>query len=147
MSQDTFISRMMAETFESDDTVARSRSAHPEQDFRLRRGLAKLPVAAFEGRWLGPGLAQFSFHGTVLDLPMGHQPFMGWASSEGLVTDRHPLIGVCSKLLGKEFSHVFAMQSEDDKPWLILWNSQEEMVDVAKVRKLFTGEVLEHQAA
>ena len=140
MSQDTFITRMMADTFESDDTVARSRSTHPEQDFRLRRGLSKLPVMSFEGSWIAPGLARFSFHGTMIDLPSGHGPVLGWSMSDGAIAEKHALIQACGQLIGAEFSHVFVMQSDDEKPWLVFWNAKEDVVDVLKLRDLFRTE-------
>ena len=138
MGQDSFITRMMAETFVSDDTVARSRSIHPDQDFRLRSGLSKLPVMYFEGSWLTPGLAHFSLHGTVIDLPVGHRPVLGWSKTDGEITVRHPLLQVCARLLGAEFSHVFVIQSEDERPWLVFWNAKDGMVDGGKLRELFT---------
>ncbi len=140
MTHDTFITRMMAETFENEDTVVRSRSTHPDQDFRLRRGLSKLPVISFEGSWMTPGLAHFSFHGTLIDLPAGHDPVVGWSRSDGAITDEHALLQVCGELLGAEFSHMFVMQSEDNKPWLVFWNAKEEVVDVMKLRELFRSE-------
>jgi hypothetical protein len=147
MSQDTFITRMMAETFENDDTVVRSRSIHPDQDFRLRRGLSKLPVISFEGSWIAPGLARFSFHGTMIDLPSGHRPVLGWSMSDGAIAEKHALIQACGQLLGTEFSHVFVMQSEDEKPWLIFWNAKDDVVDVVKLRELFRTKDLISKAA
>ena len=147
MSQDTFITRMMAETFESDDTVARSRSIHPDQDFRLRRGLSKLPVMSFEGSWITPGLAHFSFHGTVIDLPVGHGPVVGWSTNDGAILEKHAFLQVFGELLRAEFSHAFVMQSEDEKPWLVFWNAKDDVVDVSKLRELFRTEEVTLKAA
>lgn len=137
MTQDPFINRMMAETFEAEDSTARVRSSHPEQDFRLRRGLAKLPVQAFEGAWITPGLAHFSLHGHSIDLPMGHGPVVGWSKTEGEVIEHHAFLKVCGTLLDTQFSHVYVIQSEDEKPWLVFWDAREEQVDEWKLRELF----------
>lgn len=147
MSQDSFITRMMAETFESEVTFSRSRSLHPDQDFRLRRGLSKLPVMSFEGSWLTPGLAQFSLLGTVIELPAGHAPVVGWSSSDGAIIEKHALLDVCGVILGTEFSHMFVMQSEDERPWLVFWNENVEVVDVLQLRELFRYEQAFSQAA
>jgi hypothetical protein len=137
MTQDPFITRMMAETFESEDAVARVSSSHPEQDFRLRRGLAKLPVMAFEGTWVATAFAQFHIHNHTLDLPLGHSPLHGWSSSRGEVLQHHAFLQACGSIVNMKFTHLFVMQSEDDKPWLIFWNEEEERVDVEQLRSLF----------
>lgn len=139
MTQDPFITRMMAETFESEDAVARVSSSHPEQDFRLRRGLAKLPVMAFEGSWTSYAFAQFHIHGHTLDLPMGHSPLQGWTHSNGDVVHGHAFLQVCGSIVNMKFTHLFVMQSEDEKPWLIFWNNEEERVDVEQLRSLFSS--------
>lgn len=137
MTQDPFITRMMAETFEAEDAVSRVSSSHPEQDFRLRRGLAKLPVMSFEGSWTTFALARFQLHGHTLDLPMGHSPMQGWTHAEGEVVHGHAFLQICESLLNAKFTHLFVMQSEDDRPWLIFWNEEEECVDVGQLRSLF----------
>jgi hypothetical protein len=104
-------------------------------------------VISFEGSWITPGLAHFSFHGTLIDLPAGHDPVVGWSRSDGALTDKHALLQVCGELLGAEFSHVFVMQSEDEKPWLIFWNAIDDVVDVDKLRELFKTEDLISKAA
>jgi hypothetical protein len=38
-----------------------------------------------------------------------------------------------------KFTHLFVMQSEDEKPWLIFWNNEEERVDVEQLRSLFSS--------
>jgi|GEM_PF-2113935 len=139
MNQDPFITRMMAETFESEDTVSRVSSSHPEQDFRLRRGLAKLPVMAFEGCWKSFAFAQFHIHGHTFDLPMGHSPMQGWTHAKGEVVYGHAFLQVCGTLLNMKLTHLFAMQSEDDRPWLIFWNEDEETIDVEQLRSLFSS--------
>lgn len=139
MTQDPFITRMMAETFESEDAVVRISSLHPEQDFRLRRGLAKLPVMAFEGSWIAPAFAQFHIHGHTIDLPIGHTPLQGWSHAHGEVLQHHAFLQVCGTLVGMDFTHLFVVQSEDEKPWLVFWNEEEERVDVEQLRSLFSS--------
>ena len=137
MSQDTFISLLLEKTFEPEHEVIKPQGLSRDSEFRLRRGLAARPVKGFEGEWLMPGLARFSFGHELVDLPLNHAPVRGWSELQGaLVSDRAFLLA-CSSLLKERFNRVLVIQSESQKPWLVFWNAQEHQVDVTQLRQLF----------
>lgn len=123
MSNDHFIARMMDETFE---TV---QSKHTSDDFQLRRELSRLGVKYFVGEWSHPHIARFSANGSELDLPVEHK-LLRW-------TDAKPLAQAMSSWIGESLSDVLVLTSQDNRPWILMWNKKEQMVNLNELRFLF----------
>ena len=123
MSNDQFISRMMDETFE---TVP---SNHIGDDFQLRRELARIGVKYFVGEWLRPDIARFSLNGSELDLPLEHK-LLRW-------TDARPLAQAMSVWTGEVLSDVMILTSQDNRPWILMWNKKDQAVNLNELKFLF----------
>ena len=136
MAEDQFISRMLDETFAQEKSAPRARTIHAEEEFHRRRGLGRLPVTAFEGQWLMPGMARFVVNGHVLDLPLNHTPFQAWSEEQGRVVSG-AFVRVLGQLTNRTFSHMFVVKSSDGHPWLVAWDQQKAKIDAAKLQSLF----------
>lgn len=123
MSNDHFISRMMDETF---GTVP---SNHISDDFQLRRELSRIGVKYFVGEWSQPDIARFSSNGSELDLPVEHK-LLRW-------TDAKPLAQALSVWTGEPLSDVLILTSQDNRPWILMWNKKDQTVNLNELIFLF----------
>lgn len=123
MANDQFITLMMDETLNSNP------SNHTGDDFHLRRELSRMGIKYFVGDWTLPQIARFSTRGSALDLPFDHKILMGSAS--------RPLIQALSAWTGESFSDVLFLTSEDQRPWILMWNDKDQAVNLKQLRYLF----------
>jgi hypothetical protein len=123
MANDQFISRMM------DETLKASPSNHTGDDFHLRRELSRMGIKYFVGDWTLPQIARFSTNGSALDLPFDNKLLGGSAN--------RPLVQALSTWTGESFSEVIFLTSEDQRPWILMWNDKDQKVNLKEIRYLF----------
>lgn len=123
MSQDSFISLMLSETFSD---------AHDDQsgaDFHIRRELSKVGARYVAGRWVGVELARFVAHEQEIDVPLAHTPVSASASPA--------LVSALSAWAKESLTDATLMVSPDDRPWMVLWHRSECDLSLERLRMIF----------
>lgn len=123
MSQDSFISLMLNETF---------RDAADDQsgaDFCIRRELSKVGATYVAGRWVGAELVRFVAHEHEIDVPLAHAPASVSASPA--------LVSALSVWAKESLTDATLMVDPDNRPWIVMWNRSECDLSLDRVLMIF----------
>ncbi len=146
MSEDQFIARLMSETFSKDDdshTYSKPISSRSHVDFNQRRAYSKMGVRPIEGEWLSESLLRFNLNGLLIDLPVGHRPFLSLKKRSATLVEKEKsaaFISVISQVLHVKFDRMLMTTTHAGTPLLLFWNSQEAKVNPVELVGLVRGQ-------